>query len=125
MTKRKPDGKGVIVHRIEFQTKERELFEQFMLLEQLNKLIDSLLSMDPKVMYMYITILEGLGLIDTVIPTLSDAPTTDEVLNAIHTIFTNKPVVGGDTASPRDDITPLDAIIFRLTGQYPESFRPN
>tara|TARA_Y100000401_G_C8321545_1_gene225570 strand:+ start:438 stop:809 length:372 start_codon:yes stop_codon:yes gene_type:complete len=123
MTKRKPQK--VVVHRIEFQTKERELFEQFMYLEQLNKLIDSLLSMDPKIMYMYITILEGVGLIDTPIPTLSDAPSTDEVLNAIHTIFTNRPVVGADTASTRDDITPLDAIIYRLTGQYPERFAPN
>ena len=123
MTKRKPEK--VVVHRLELQTKERDLLEQFIYLEQLNKLLDSLLSMDPKVMYMYITILEGIGLIDTPIPTLSDAPSTDEVLNALHTIFTNQPIVGGDTASPRDDITPLDAIIFRLTGQYPERFRPN
>ena len=122
MTKRKPEK--VIVHRIELQTKERDLVEQYIILEQLNKLVDSLLSMDPKVMYMWVTILEGLGLIDTVIPTLSDAPSTDEVLNALHTIFTNTPIVGADTPTPRDDITPLDAIIFRLTGQYPESFRP-
>ena len=122
MTKRKPEK--VVVHRVELQTKERDLLEQFIYLEQLNKLLDSLLGMDPKVMYMYITILEGVGLIDTTIPTLSDAPSTDEVLNALHTIFTNTPIVGGQTATPRDDITPLDAIIFRLTGRYPESFRP-
>ena len=122
MTKRKPEK--VVVHRVELQTKERDLLEQFIYLEQLNKLLDSLLGMDPKVMYMYITILEGVGLIDTTIPTLSDAPSTDEVLNALHTIFTNQPIVGGQTATPRDDITPLDAIIFRLTGRYPESFRP-
>ena len=41
MPKRKPDGKGVIVHRIEFQEKERELLELFLVANASNKFIDS------------------------------------------------------------------------------------
>ena len=95
--KRKPDK--VVVHRIEMQSKERDLLESYIYLEQTNKLLSTLLLMEPKVMYMWITVFEGLGVIDTAIPTLSDAPTTDEVLNAIHTIFLNKPIVGGGRES--------------------------
>lgn len=117
MTKRKPER--VVVHRIELQTKERELFENYLYLQQTNNLIDSLTSMDPKVMYMYLTILEGFGLIDTNIPTLSDAPTTDEVLNAIRVVFKNKPV------GTRGRFTVRDAIRYAITGEYPADLQPN
>lgn len=123
MPKRTPSD--VIVHRIEFQDTERELFEQYLVVSQANRLVDSLLSMDPKVMYMWITILEGLGFIDTVIPTLSDAPSTDEVLNALHIIFSNKPIVGGGRETKRGGFGIMDAIQFALTGQYPDHMNPN
>jgi|TARA_B100002052_G_scaffold286418_1_gene300281 hypothetical protein len=117
--KRKPDK--VHVFRLELQSKERELVETYMYLQQTNKIVQSLLTIDPKVMYMWLTVFEGLGLIDTPIPTLSDAPTTDEVLNAIHTVFLNKPIVGGG----RSGIGIWDALRFTITGEYPESFNPN
>ena len=121
--KRKPDK--VVVHRIEMQSKERDLLESYIYLEQTNKLLSTLLLMEPKVMYMWITVLEGLGVIDTAIPTLSDAPTTDEVLNAIHTIFLNKPIVGGGRESNTGGFGIMDAIRYGLTGEYPESLNPN
>tara|TARA_Y100000004_G_C8936948_1_gene422516 strand:+ start:704 stop:1078 length:375 start_codon:yes stop_codon:yes gene_type:complete len=123
MTKRKPEK--VVVHRIELQTKERELIESYLYLQQTNNLLQSLLAIDPKVMYMWLTILEGAGLIDTPIPTLSDAPTTDEVLNAIHTVFMNKPVVGGGRETNRGGFGFTDAIRFAITGEYPERMNPN
>lgn len=76
MTKRKPDGKNVIVYRLEFQDKERELIEQAIVGHQFTTIIDSIVkgisSMDIMTMYGILTLLEGLGIIDTPIPTITD-----------------------------------------------------
>ena len=81
MTKRKPDGKGVIVHRIELQTKEREMIEQYMFMQQGNKLIQSITQLKLPELYGILNLLELFGLIDTPIPTVADV---DEIPAAIH-----------------------------------------
>jgi len=102
MPKRKPDGKGVIVHRIEFQEKERELLELFLVANASNKLIDSafppLVNLiqtisDPIKFYGFLTLLEVAGVIDTPVPTLGDS--TDEAAAAVIAI---KDWLGFDTA---------------------------
>jgi len=77
--RRKPDK--VVVHRIEFQEKERELLEQFIAVNGATSIFKSIASMDVKTLYALLTILEGLGIIDTPIPTLGD----DSIENAINT----------------------------------------
>jgi len=79
MTKRKPEK--VVVHRIELQTKEREMLEQYMYMQQVNKLIQSITQMKLPELYGILNILELFGLIDTPIPTVADA---DEIPSAIH-----------------------------------------
>jgi hypothetical protein len=81
MVKRKPDGKGVIVHRIELQTKERELLEQYMYMQQGNKLIQSITQLKLPELYGILNLLELFGLIDTPIPTVADA---SEIPSAIR-----------------------------------------
>jgi hypothetical protein len=73
--KRKPDK--VVVHRIELQSKERELLESAIYVNSLSQIIESLARMNVKTLYAWITILEAAGIIKTAIPTLSDA---DELL---------------------------------------------
>lgn len=82
MTKRKPDGKTVITYRIEFQDKERELLEQAIIGQQFTTIIDSVVkgisSMDIMTMYGLLTLAEGMGIIDTPIPTITDLMTEPE-----------------------------------------------
>jgi hypothetical protein len=77
--RRKPDQ--VIVHRIEMQQKERELIEQAMMVNGATSIIKSLASMDIKTLYALLTIIEGLGIINTPIPTIGDGTIAD-ALNA-------------------------------------------
>jgi len=70
MSKRKPDQ--TITHRIELQSKERELISDYMMFEQGNKLIASLASMDIKTMYAWLNVFEALGIVDTPVPTVTD-----------------------------------------------------
>jgi hypothetical protein len=79
MTKRKPQK--VVVHRIELQTKERELIEQYMYMQQGNKLIQSITQLKLPELYGILNLLELFGLIDTPIPTISDV---DEIPSAIR-----------------------------------------
>ena len=78
MSKRKPDQ--TITHRIELQTKERELIQDYMMFEQANKLIQSLASMDIKTMYAWLNVAEALGFLDTPIPTVTDF---DEIAGSV------------------------------------------
>jgi hypothetical protein len=84
MSKRKPDQ--TITHRIELQTKERELIQDYMMFEQANKLISSLASMDIKTMYAWLNVAEALGLIATPIPTVTDL---DDIAGAVGGWATN------------------------------------
>lgn len=70
MAKRAPDSLNSF--RIELQEKERDLFEQWMYLDSLTKIINSLTSMSYGELYAWITILEALDMIDTPIPTIAD-----------------------------------------------------
>ena len=76
--RRKPDK--VVVHRIEFQEKERELLEQVIAVNGVTSIFRSITSMDVKTLYALLTLLEALGIIDTPIPTLGD----DSIENAIN-----------------------------------------
>jgi hypothetical protein len=78
MSKRKPDQ--TITHRIELQSKERELISDYMMFEQGNKLIASLASMDIKTMYAWLNVAEALGLLTTPIPTVTDL---DDIAGAV------------------------------------------
>ena len=78
MSKRKPDQ--TITHRIELQTKERELIQDYMMFEQANKLLSSLASMDIKTMYAWLNVAEALGLLNTPIPTVTDL---DDIAGAV------------------------------------------
>ena len=78
MSKRKPDQ--TITHRIELQTKERELIQDYIMFEQGNKLIASLASMDIKTMYAWLNVAEALGILDTPIPTVTDL---DDIAGAV------------------------------------------
>ena len=89
MPKRKPDGKGVIVHRIEFQEKERDLIESYMLMQQTNKFIQSITQMILPELYGILNILELLGIVDTPIPTVADA---SEIPAAIHAWTTSSQI---------------------------------
>ena len=79
MSKRKPDQ--TITHRIELQTKERELIQDYMMFEQANKLISSLASMDIKTMYAWLNVAEALGILNTPIPTVTDL---DDIAGAVE-----------------------------------------
>ena len=76
--KRKPDQ--TITHRIELQSKERQLIEDYMMFEQGNKLIASLASMDIKTMYAWLNVAEALGILNTPIPTVTDL---DDIAGAV------------------------------------------
>jgi len=82
MTKKKPDGKTLINYRIELQDKERELLEQAIIGQQFTTVVDSIVkgisSMDIMTMYGLLTIAEGMGWIDTPIPTITDLMTSPE-----------------------------------------------
>jgi hypothetical protein len=84
MSKRKPDQ--TITHRIELQTKERELIQDYMMFEQANKLIGSLASMDIKTMYAWLNVAEALGLLNTPVPTVTDL---DDIAGAVGGWATN------------------------------------
>ena len=76
--RRKPDK--VVVHRIEFQEKERDLLEQIIAVNGATSIFKSIALMDIKTMYALITIIEALGIYNfKSIPTLGDA---DELLAA-------------------------------------------
>ena len=79
MTKRKPER--VVVHRIELQTKERELIEQYMYMQQANRLVETISQIKLPEMYALLNFLELAGLISTPIPTVADV---DEIGAAIH-----------------------------------------
>ena len=116
MSKRKPDQ--TITHRIELQTKERELIQDYMMFEQVNKLIASLASMDIKTMYAWLNVAEALGLVDTPIPTVTEF---DEIAGAVGSWATNTAIANeqgrqekqGTGFSLQDD---LNYIIFRFFG---------
>jgi hypothetical protein len=116
MSKRKPDQ--TITHRIELQTKERELIQDYMMFEQVNKLISSLASMDIKTMYAWLNVAEALGLVDTPIPTVTDL---DEIAGAVGSWATNTAIANeqgrqekqGTSFSLQDD---LNYMIFRFFG---------
>ena len=116
MTKRKPDQ--TITHRIELQTKERELIQDYMMYEQANKLIASLASIDIKTMYAWLNVAEALGLVDTPIPTVTDL---DEIAGAVGSWATNTAISNeqsrqerhGSGFSLQDD---LNYMIFRFFG---------
>jgi len=78
MSKRKPDQ--TITHRIELQSKERELIQDYIMFEQANKLISSLASMDIKTMYAWLNVAEALGILNTPIPTVTDL---DDIAGAV------------------------------------------
>ena len=84
MSKRKPDQ--TITHRIELQTKERELIQDYMMFEQANKLIGSLASMDIKTMYAWLNVAEAFGLLNTPVPTVTDL---DDIAGAVGGWATN------------------------------------
>ena len=120
MSKRKPDQ--TITHRIELQTKERELIQDYMMFEQANKLISSLASMDIKTMYAWLNVAEALGLLNTVIPTVADADNiagsigawADATLaDAQGRAEDEKGPAGGGGFSLQDD---LNYMIFRFFG---------
>tara|TARA_Y100000401_G_scaffold102320_1_gene92521 strand:+ start:1339 stop:1728 length:390 start_codon:yes stop_codon:yes gene_type:complete len=116
MSKRKPDQ--TITHRIELQTKERELIQDYMMFEQANKLIASLASMDIKTMYAWLNVAEALGFLDTPIPTVTDL---DEIAGAVGGWATNTAIQNeqsrqekhGTGFSLQDD---LNYMIFRFFG---------
>ena len=84
MSKRKPDQ--TITHRIELQTKERELISDYVMFEQANKLIASLASMDIKTMYAWLNVAEAFGLLNTPIPTVTEF---DDIAGAVGAWATN------------------------------------
>jgi len=71
MGKRKVDKLHGI--RIEIQDKERDLIETQIYLDFAAKIVDSLSKMKIETLYAYLTILEAFDLVDTPIPTISDA----------------------------------------------------
>ena len=79
MTKRKPEN--VVVHRIELQTKERELLEQYMYMQQGNRLIESITQLKLPELYGILNILELFGIIDTPVHTVADV---NDIPSAIH-----------------------------------------
>ena len=83
MSKRKPDR--VVVHRIEMQQHERELLKDAMILQNANSLLESMSRVQPETLYAWLTLFEGLGLLDTPIPTLGDYP-ENGILNALKSM---------------------------------------
>jgi len=81
--KRKPDK--VVVHRIEIQQFERELLKDAMILQNANSLLHTMAQMKPETLYAWLTLAEGLGLLDTPIPTLGDYP-ENGILNALKSM---------------------------------------
>jgi hypothetical protein len=86
MSKRKPSLEGgVLVHRIELQQKEREMLEFGLLMENANKLLQTMAGMSPETMYAWLTVAEAFGIVDTPIPTLGDYP-ENGILNALKSL---------------------------------------
>jgi len=122
MSKRKPDQ--TITHRIELQSKERELISDYMMFEQGNKLIASLASMDIKTMYAWLNVAEALGLLTTPIPTVTDL---DDIAGAVGGWATSTAIENeqsrqeeeGDKFSLQDN---LNYMIFRFFGGKKEDW---
>jgi len=111
MTKRKPER--VVVHRIELQTKERELIEQYIYMQQANRLVNTITQIDVGQLYALLNFLELAGIIDTPIPTITSA---DEILPAIHawttTAKTNPETGETETVLLQDRINSFLAQVF-------------
>lgn len=122
MSKRKPDQ--TITHRIELQSKERELISDYMMFEQGNKLIASLASMDIKTMYAWLNVAEALGILNTPIPTVTDL---DDIAGALGAWATQNAIANeqarqeeqGDKFSLQDN---LNYMIFRFFGGKKEDW---
>jgi len=120
--KRKPDQ--TITHRIELQSKERQLIEDYMMFEQGNKLIASLASMDIKTMYAWLNVAEALGILDTPIPTVTDL---DDIAGSLGAWATQNALANeqarqdkhGDKFSLQDN---LNYMIFRFFGGKKEDW---
>lgn len=67
------------------QQHERDLLKDAMILQNANSLIDSLSKVKPETLYAWLTLFEGLGLLDTPIPTLGDYP-ENGILNALKSM---------------------------------------
>ena len=102
MSKRKPDQ--TIVHRIEMQSKEREMLQDYLVMDQANKLISSVTSMIGNMsieqMYGWLTLAEAMGWLDTPIPTITDA---DEMAAAFVAWATGIGASRKEEAKQRDE----------------------
>jgi len=117
MSKRKPDQ--TITHRIELQQKERELIQDYLLLEQFNKLIASLTSMPISTMYAWLNVGEALDIFDTPIPTVADLEDIPAAINAFGKgvkIAREGIDVGGK------NVGIFEIFRYALRGQYPDAF---
>ena len=56
-----------------------------MILQNANSLLNTMAQMKPEVLYAWLTLAEGLGLLDTPIPTLGDYP-ENGILNALKSM---------------------------------------
>ena len=67
------------------QQHERELLKDAMILQNANSLLESMSRVKPETLYAWLTLFEGLGLLDTPIPTLGDYP-ENGILNALKSM---------------------------------------
>lgn len=126
MSKRKPDQ--TITHRIELQSKERELIQDYMMIQQANNLVQSLTSMPVATMYAWLNVFEALGIFDSPIPTVADFDEIPAAIAAwakIPTYVREGVDVGAGAANGQRRITIRELITFAFTGEYPDTFSPN
>ena len=117
MSKRKPDQ--TITHRIELQAKERELIQDYLLMEQFNKLIASLTSMPISTMYAWLNVAEALDIFDTPIPTVTDL---EDIPNAINAFGKSVKIAREGVTIGTKNVGIFELLRYALTGQYPDAF---
>lgn len=118
MTKRKPDSVRVI--RFELQDKERELVEQAIFANATSSIIDSMSKMDITTGYMWLTVLEGLGLVNTPVPTIGDGSIEDAFASFMKSLGLAKDATfGGGVEIGPYNLTIGDILRYYAFGEMP------
>ena len=110
--------------RIELQDKERDLLESYIMANAATSAFKSILSLTPTQMYAWITVAEGLGLIDTPVPTLGDGTIEDAIRSIMAGFKAQKDAVTGEGVGPMG-MTMREMLTYYLTGELPARFAPN
>jgi hypothetical protein len=101
------------------QEKERDLVEQAILANSATRIVESLTSMDVTTMYAWLTVLEGMGFVDTPVPTIGDGSINDAISGFFRSLKVARDSMSSDTTTLPGGITIQDVINYYLFGTMP------